>query len=82
MCDYSDEAHCPFIWNVMAGGGRSRLTPKGSLCSGSCGFPFSGPNVARIPAFAPCGRRDAERSDILHCLTRISRKRGFDPGLE
>jgi hypothetical protein len=36
--------------------------------------------VTRIPAFAPFGRRDAERSDILHCLTRISRKRGFDPG--
>ena len=54
--------------------------PSGSLCSGSCGFPSSDPDVTRIPAFAPFGRRYAERSDILHCLTRISRKRGFDPG--
>ena len=53
--------------------------PKGSLCSGSCGFPCSGSGVTRIPAFAPCGRRYAESSDILHRLTRISRKRGFDP---
>jgi hypothetical protein len=36
--------------------------------------------VTRIPAFAPFGRRDAESSDILHLLARISRKRGFDPG--
>jgi hypothetical protein len=63
--------------------GRGKAVPPdpyGSLCSGSCGFPLSGPDVTRIPAFAPFGRRYAERSDVLHCLTRISRKRGFDPG--
>lgn len=63
--------------------GRGKSVPPdpfGSLCSGSCGFPCSGSGVTRIPAFAPCGRRDAKSSDVLHRLTRISRKRGFDPG--
>lgn len=53
--------------------------PFGSLCSVSCGFPFSGPDMTRIPAFPPFVRRFAESSDVLHCLTRISRERGFDP---
>jgi hypothetical protein len=64
----------------MPGGSRSRLTLMGSLCPGSCGFPLPGPDVTRIPAFAPFGRRYAERSDVLHCLTRITRKHGFNPG--
>lgn len=79
---HEDGAHTSHCRANAERHGRGKSVPPdpfGSLCSGSCGFPCSDSGVTRIPAFAPCGRRYAESSDILHCLTRISRKRGLDP---
>ena len=36
--------------------------------------------MTRIPGVPGVARRYADASDILQCVARISRKRGFDPG--